>query len=285
MLTQWHTLILDPLQPGVFEALSWLPTKPTYVIGRIDIAAITTDIPDDDRIGKVKAITDKIIAHMGPSSDGKPTPFNGVLIANWDCTITPGICNEIIGFLAGLNLNVYNEITAPRFMDKLNSALKIESLSGVVFINGSIMPNGERRDFFNLLSMKTALETATGQSCLREFAVLMCELIEDEYTPTTAVIKRSFTWCNYYGAIAWIGRRAALKDPAQNVCVQQPDGAFEFLKRERVIDVHEIWRFNSKVSLPHPNSNIDYARTRSRCIGVPRSRTLCPRNFGCLQVV
>lgn len=240
---------MDPLQQGVFDALSSLSAKPTYVIGRIDFAALTTGIPDNDRVGKVKIITDKIIAHMGPSSDSKTTPFNGVLIANWDSTITPGICNEIIGFLSGLNLNVYTEICAPRFMDKVNSAVKIESLSGVVFINGSIMPNGERRDFFNLLSMKPALETANGQSCLREFAVLMCEIVEDEYTPTNAVIKRSFTWCNFYGAIAWIGRRAALKDPKENFFVQNPDGAFEFLKREPVMEVHETWRFNSKVIL------------------------------------
>jgi len=233
----------------VFEALSSCVEKPTYIVERIDIAAITTGISGDDRFGKVKAITSKLIASMGPAADGTPTPFNGILIANWDSTISPGICNEIIGFLNGLNLNVYNEVCAPRFQDSLNSAVKIDSLAEFVFINGSIMPNGERRDFFNLLSMTPGIEAASGQACIREFAVLMCEIVDDDCWPSNAVIKRSFTWMNYYGAIAWIGRRAALTDTSQNAFVGQPDGAFEFPKRERVIGVHDHWRMNTKVIL------------------------------------
>ena len=131
-------------------------------------------------------------------------------------------------------------------MDKLNSAIEIDSLSGVLFINATIMPDGDRRDFFNLLSMKTALETVAGQSCLREFAFLTCEIVDDEYALTNAILERSFKWCKFYGATSWIGPRAALINASQNFPVQQPNGAFEWLKREAVINIHEIWRFNSK---------------------------------------
>jgi hypothetical protein len=241
ILTQWHTIVVDPLQQGVFQALS--TSSSTYIIGRIDIGLLTTGLAETDRVAKVKIITDTILNSMGPQNNS--TPFNGVLLANWDTSLTPGICNEIIGFLHSLNLNVYNEIISPRFMDSINSALKTELLAGVVFINGAIIPNGERRDYFNMLSMKNALEIVTAQSCLREFAVLMCEIYDTR--PANAVVKRSFKWSSFYGAVSWIGSRDALKDAEMNTFVQQPDGAFEGLKREDVIDIHEIWRNNSKV--------------------------------------
>jgi hypothetical protein len=237
---------LDPTQSGVYNALSTLQQLPTYVIGRIDFGAIAGRCPEDDRLGKVKSIISTIMKYMKPE-DPKTTPWNGVLIANWDDIITPGICNEIITFLSGLNLNVYIEICAPRFMDEINSTIKAELLSGVVFINGSILPNGERRDFFNLLGMKRALEIVAAQSCLREFAVLMCEIIHDACTPTNAVIKRGFSWCDYYGGIVWIGHQVALTDASKNFFIQKPDGAYDWLKREAVIDVQEVWRLNKKV--------------------------------------
>jgi hypothetical protein len=245
LLTQWHTIIIDPTQIGVLEALSSSSKIPTYVIGRIDVAALTVGVAETDCLAKIKIITETIL-QMRSSDD--PSPFNGVLIANWDNTLTPGICNEIIGFLHGLNLHVYNEISEPGFMDELNSALKIELLSGVVFVNGAIMPNGERRDYFNMLSMKSALEIVTAQSCLRsEFGVLMCEIVSDDSPPTNAVVKRSFKWCSFYGAVMWIGTQRALKDASMNVFVREPDGAFEWLKRDAVMEVHEIWKSNSKV--------------------------------------
>jgi hypothetical protein len=228
-----------------------LAQRPTYVIGRIDLAAIVAGIPSDNGVEKIKAIAEIVIKYMGPSSDGQATPFNGVMIASWDTTFNPGICNELINFLTGLNLNVYLELSAPQFLSKQHSTIKVAALSGVMFINGSIMPNGDRRDYFNLLPMTNALEIFTGQSCLREFAVLMCEIVEDDCYPTNAVTKRSFTWCNYYGAITWVGKRCALTNAVQNFPVQKPDGAFEWLKEETVIAVHETWRLNSKVEHFH----------------------------------
>src|SRR5271154_4671132 len=270
VLTQSHTLILDPFQPGVSQALTSLSERPTYVIGRIDVGALTAGVLQSDRIGKVKVITDMIAKHVGPKEDGRDTPFNGLLIANWDAAVTPGICNEILGYLHGLNLNVYNEITAPAFMDQRNAALNLELLAGVVFINAAIMPNGERRDYFNMLSMKTALEIVTAQSCIREFAVLMCEIVDDESTLMNAVVKRTFKWCRFYGAVAWIGFRAALKDATQNTVVKEPNAAFEWLKRHSVLDIHEIWRTNSKVFENAEKAYFRYPRTllaMLQCIG------------------
>ena len=75
----------------------------------------------------------------------------------------------------------------------------------------------------------------------------MCEVYDTP--PANAVVKRSFKWSSFYGAVSWIGSREALTHAEENTFVQQPDGAFEWLKREDVIDIHEIWRNNSKVSI------------------------------------
>jgi hypothetical protein len=117
----------------------------------------------------------------------------------------------------------------------------------MVFLNGSILANGDRRDYFDLLPMKRALEIVTAQSCLREFSVLMCELVDDDAKLTNAVVKRSFTWCSYYGAVAWIGRKSALTNASRNISVRAPDGGFDWMKREKVVDIHDTWRLNSKV--------------------------------------
>ena len=242
---EWEMLVVDPLQQGVTQALLYLARQEGYVIGRIDVAALTNGMQETERVAKVKAITDAIINNMGPN--GNVSPYDGVLIANWDEIITPGICNEIIGFLNIVNLNVYNEITAPRFMDSVNSNINVSQLAGTVFINGSILPHGERRDYFDLSCMKSALEIVTAQSCLSDFAVVMCEIIDDGAQLTNAVVKRSANWCSYYGAVTWIGKRSALTNATLNFTINTPDSAFEWLKKEKVMDLHETWRLNAKV--------------------------------------
>ena len=238
-------LIVDPLQSGVFEALSGLTNRPRFVVGRTDVATLTEGLDEADRVEKVEAILTTIIQNLGPR-DGHHI-YNGVLIANWDERITPGIYNEIIAFLNALNLNVYNELVAPRFLDSINSNINVENLAGMVFLNGSIMMNGEHRDYFNLLPMKRALEIVTAQSCVREFAVVMCEVVEDDACLTNAVVRRSFNWCSYYGAVPWIGRKAALKDATINRTTRPPGSGFDWLKREKILGIHEKWRLNSKV--------------------------------------
>jgi hypothetical protein len=246
VLTEWEMIIVDPRRSGVLEGLSRLTDRPKYVVGRIDVAELTAGMKETERVKKVEAILDIVIKSMGPIKDASSV-YNGVVIANWDEAITPGICNEVIGFLKSLNLNVYNEIAAPRFMDPHNSNIDVEQLAGMVFLNGSILGNGDRRDYFDLLPMKRALEIVTAQSCLREFSVLMYELVDDNAELTNAVVKRSFTWCSYYGAIAWIGRKSALTEASLNISVRSPDGGFDWMKREKVVDIHDTWRLNSKV--------------------------------------
>jgi hypothetical protein len=247
ILNQWDMLVVDPSQPGVRAALSSLAKPPTYIVGRFDIMSVVGGVPELDETGKVKAIINAVSNLMGPVNH--VTPYNGVLLAQWHDTITVEICNEIIGFLNRLNLNVYNEIIGPRFMDKLNSSIATDQLAGMMFVNGSIMANGERRDYPNLVPMKTALDVATSQSCSRDFTILMCEIIDDEVPLTNAVVRRAFTWSSYFGAMLWVGRRSTIFDSTKNFIVQSPDSAFAWLKKDKVVNIHDKWRHNCKVQI------------------------------------
>jgi hypothetical protein len=237
VLQQWDMIVTNPFQPGVTEGL--LVTRPTYSIGRIEIGGLVKGI--SDRVGKVRCVIDNVVKNMRPING--ISIYNGLLIADWEEAISLDICNELITFFSGLNLNVFVEITAPKYTVPATT-----ELSGMVFVNGSVMPNGERRDYFELLPMRKALDSATGQACLREFTILMCDIVEDEAVISNAVVRRSFTWCGYYGAIPWIGKRSTLTDASRNFLVESPDSAFAFLKKDLIVDVHSTWRLNSTVN-------------------------------------
>jgi hypothetical protein len=245
-LEQWDMLVVDPFQGGVTEGLCSLVIRPRYIIARLDIGKILEGVVDE-RVAKAEAIL-KELQRLQPALETTWSPYGGILLANWDSSISPETINELITFLNSVNLNVYNEIAAPRYLDKSNT-ISFSLLAGVIFVNGSILQNGSRRDYMQLLQMKPALEAATGQSCLREFSILMYEPVDDDAELSNAVVKRSFTWCSYYGALPWVGRISAIADAKKNIPMQAPDGAFDWIKKDKVVAIHETWRNNSKVSL------------------------------------
>lgn len=243
ILRQCEMLVVDPRQPGVSTALASMEDPPKFVVGRIDVKTVTSSFQKSDNIGKLKGIADEAVKLMGPR--GGATPYNGILLANWDGAISDQLFAELLRFLDGLNLNVYLEVCAPKFID--SSCFPITHLAGMLFVNGSIMPNGERRDYPRFLPMKTALDLAASQTFNRDFSLLMCEIIDDGASVTNAVLRRSFNWCGYFGAILWIGPRDALTNASKNVPVQSPDSAFAWLKNDKVVEIHDNWRLNYKV--------------------------------------
>ena len=241
VLQQWDMLIVDPFQLGVTDGLSILVSPR---LARMDVSKILQGVVDE-KVGKVRAIL-KEIQRLHPSKG--TTPYNGIVLANWDLSMSPETTNEIITYLNSLNLNVYIEIKGPRYLGN-STADSFSLLAGVIFVNGAILPDGSRRDYMQFLPMKPALEAATGQSCLREFAIMMYEVVDDDAEMSNAVIKRAFTWCSYYGAIPWIGRFSEVTDAEKSRPMECPDGAFEWLKKDKVVAIHDIWRTNSKVRL------------------------------------
>ena len=178
---------------------------------------------------------------------GSNSNFTGILLAGWEKRISAAVLNEIIRFLTILGLGVYLEISPPNFLEDVD-APDFRLLAGVVVRNGTILPNGERRDFFQMEKMKSTVKEFVTQSCLRQFTVMMWETVEEGVTVSNAVAKRSFSWSSYYGALAWIGTKSALHDPALACACQEPLPAFQWLKEAEVMSVHDKFRSTSHVS-------------------------------------
>ena len=218
------------------------------LIGRVDLDKIlgSNSMNTDDLM--VKGVDEIVDIVQGKFKlHGSNSKFTGILLAGWEKRISVSVLNEIVRFLTTLGLGVYLEITPPNFIENIESP-DFRLLAGVVVRNATILPNGERRDFFQMDKMKSTVKEFVTQSCLRQFTVMMWETVEDDVTVSNAVAKRSFSWSSYYGALTWIGSKSALHDPVLAGASQEPLPAFQWLKEAEVMNIHDKFRTTSNVS-------------------------------------
>jgi hypothetical protein len=249
ILEQWDVVILDPHQQGVLEAISSQSVNlPSHVIGRLDLLQhLEPDSMSGDR-HMLQAI-DKIV-HTIRTKFKQPecstSRFTGVLIAGWEDRLTASVFDSLTKLLMSFGFNVFLEISPPKFLNG-GKAPDMKLFSGVVVRNGTILRNGERRDFFGMAEMKSTVKEFVTQACLRDFMVMMWETLDDNVQVSHAVIRRSYTWCGFYSALTWIGLESSLTDYSTNDSILEPLAAFHWLKEPRVMKIHEVWRSNRKV--------------------------------------
>lgn len=249
VLSEWDLIILDPLQPGVLDAISTSQFSSSHILARLDLGSIVqrdTNIDEPSLLRTVEAVATTALTWLKRSQEHGHSSFTGILLAQWDWAISLAVCNKLVEYLAGLGFDVYLELSAPNFLGE-DRTLKLDSISGLVVRNGSILPNGERRDFFNMAKMRSTIKAMVERSCLGPFNIMMWETVDDEVEMSHAVVRRSLNWCKFYGALAWIGKQSALLDAAMNTAVPEPLGAFDWLKEDNTIRLHETWRLNPKV--------------------------------------
>ncbi|KAH0537525.1 hypothetical protein FGG08_005700 [Glutinoglossum americanum] len=253
LLSQWDVVVLDPLQVGVLDAISSPQCTSAYILGRLDVEAV---VQPDHHSGDAAIIRSLgVVAHILMTSFKRPqdeqSRFTGVLLAGWQTHFPPVVCGELVKSMSSLGLDVYLEISPPTFLTgSYYRGINMDHLRGMVCRNGTILPGGEKRDFFQMADMQTAMRAAVAQSCLRSFVVMMWETVDDDVELSHAVAKRSFAWCHFYSAISWIGSRAALTDAkvaTTEIMAEEPLGAFAWLKNDEVMKAHEIWRSNEKI--------------------------------------
>lgn len=179
------------------------------------------------------------------------SPFTGVLMANWQTHFPPVIFNELIKYMEGLGLAVYLEISPPAFLAQRECrGINMENVRGIICRNGTILPNGKRRNFFQMADMRPALRALAAQSWTNGSVVMMWDTVDDDVDLEHAVVKRSFTWCKFSSAISYIGPRAALTDAeiaATKVVSEEPLGALMWLKGDDAMRSQELWRSNDNV--------------------------------------
>ncbi|ORY15720.1 hypothetical protein BCR34DRAFT_598235 [Clohesyomyces aquaticus] len=257
ILSRWEAIVLDHCEPGVLDAVNddSLPLGP-HIIARLDLLQVFNFVAMDSEVEQLRAVY--LISKTIRQTLRQPNCrryFTGVLVAGWRERISIPLLNGIAKLCAAHGLDVFLEIGPPDFLDNIDK-LNFKLFAGVVVRNGTILRNGERRDFFAMDKMKTTTKAFVSQSCLRPFTVFMWDTVEDEAELTHAVARRAHMWCSYHGAIPYLTRQGALTDVDQIRSCEEPLAAFQWLKDRRVMGVHEKFR-TTRVLSPEFSSIID----------------------------
>ncbi|KAJ5119712.1 hypothetical protein N7448_010381 [Penicillium atrosanguineum] len=236
LLKQWDLLIVDPLQNGVADAIRHTGSQ---VLGRIDLARVAS--PKETALSIIESIETTL------ANNFNHTAFSGILFANWEDLATPSIQAKLFEAVSRLGLVVYVETGSPDFL-KNRKALQNSAISGLVVRNASIMPTGEKRDYFQMASMQSTIKAFVSESCMRDFAVLTWETVNNDVVLSNAIVRRSLSWCNFYSAISWVGTEASLFNTDVNIPTPEPLPAFGWLKDADVMKSHDSWRSNLQIS-------------------------------------
>lgn len=256
VLSQWDTVVLDYCEPGVLEAVSDdnVPLGPR-IIARVDLKQIIK-FSTKEEIDQSRAIY--VISWIVQQTLRKPNErryFTGVLVAGWCEHISTPLINGIAKLFAAYGLEVYLEVGPPNFLagvEKLDYSL----FNGLIVKNGTIKPDGTRRDFFDMDKMKTTTKAFVSQACQRPFLTFMWDTIENDRTVSHAIVRRAFMWCNYHGALPYFVQERALRDIQIVQSNEEPLAAFQWLKDRKVMTIHEKYRNTRIVSQPSSKNQL-----------------------------
>jgi hypothetical protein len=249
ILSQWDAVILDHCEPGILEAVNndQIPLGP-HILARLDMLQVLSFKAANTEVdlSRVVYVISKIIRQTLRQPDQRRY-FTGVVVAGWRERLSTPLLNGLARLLAAYGLDVYLEVGPPDFLDGVEK-LDIGLFSGFVLRNGTILPNGERRDYFEMDKMKTTTKAFVSQACQRPFLTLMWDTIADEVDLSHAVVRRAHMWCSYHGAVPYFTRQHALTSIYDVRSCEEPLAAFQWLKTRRVMNVHEKYRSTRNVS-------------------------------------
>lgn len=246
-------LVLDPLQHGVLDALT-RDGDAAHTLGRLDIrkmVATGSGSHRDEVIRAIDVLTAAIGSYLKRPHDAR-TPFTGVLLADCDEHLQPVVLNEVVNFVKNLGLDVWMEFGPPDYLSE-HQCREINWLNvcGVVYRNGTILPNGDRRNYFQMEKMRTVMRVIAAQKPIGDSTLAMWDTVDDGVEISHEVLHRSYKWCNYNSAMSWIAPRAALmnaKVASDKTVIHEPIGAMMWLKDEQTMASHNIWRENEFVA-------------------------------------
>ncbi|PVH97644.1 glycosyltransferase family 4 protein [Periconia macrospinosa] len=257
VLAGWAAVVLDYRRPGVLEAVSNTDVVlGPHIIARLDLPQILPSKATENELDKYRAVY--VVSNILQESLRQPDQrryFTGVLVAGWEQYVSMPLLNGLAKLFAAHGLGVFLEVGPPDYLHQVEN-LDLNLFAGIVVRNGTIMRNGERRDFFAMDKMKTTTKAFVSQACLRPFITMMWDTIADEAELSHAVTRRAHMWCSYHGAIPYFVRQGALTDMAEIRSCEEPLAAFQWLKDRRVMNVHEKFR-TTRILAPEFSSIID----------------------------
>lgn len=255
ILSQWDAVILDYREPGILDVVSddRVPLGP-HILARLDLVQTLSSIADNTEVqlSRVVYIISRIV-RQNLRQPNKSRYFTGIVVAGWRERLSIPLLNGLVKLLAAHGLDVYLEVGPPDFLEGVEK-LDIGLFSGVIVRNGTILPDGERRDYFAMDKMKTTTKAFVSQACQRPFVTMMWDTIDDDADLSHAVVRRAHMWCSYHGAVPYFTRHRALRSIYDIRSCAEPLAAFQWLKTRRVMNVHEKYRTTRTVSTIPPKN-------------------------------
>jgi hypothetical protein len=255
LLSQWDVVVLDPLQGGVLDALSTCQPTSTHILGRLDVKTLVKSdksTNSDEVIQCLYLLTQTLTTYF-KTPEGEQSPFTGVLLADCQTHFQPAVLNGVAKYINGLGLDLWLEMGPPAYLTERQCRdINMEYIRGIICRNGTIRPDGDRQNFFQMNDMRTAMRAVAAQRVTHGPPLMMWETVDDGIEVPYAVVQRSFNWCRFNSATVWIGPESALTDAdvaAAQTVTEQPLGALMWLKNDDNMKAHDAWRTNDQVSL------------------------------------
>lgn len=196
LIAGWDIIVLDPLQAspeGVIHTAETLGTAANGQnlhkllescgsqsrLARVQLNN-TTDTPEEQVSATYKQsykLQDYTNLSNALQAVEKDAGFwQGILLAN--CSKTPEkVINSMIALCRAKNFAVFLECEAPDFIGDHNILINFDDLDGVLLRNGSLLADGQRRDYFGMAPIRKILKIAGRQLCLQKnFSLLAYEV-------------------------------------------------------------------------------------------------------------
>ncbi|RLL97776.1 hypothetical protein CFD26_103140 [Aspergillus turcosus] len=254
LLSRWDVIVVDPLQPGVVSGI-YNYCSSAHVLGRLDVQSLVNpdaSITIDQVIECLCVVAQTVVSNFS-HPQGRESPLHGILLADWQKHFQPVVLNHLVQYLNGIGLDVWLEMSPPDYLSERECRdINIGRIRGVVYRNGTIFPDGNQRDYFQMEKMRTTMRVVAAQKAMGGCTHAMWETVEDDVDVSHHVLGRTFKWCGYNSAMTWIGPQSALTDAeiaARRTIKNEPLGALMWLKDDIVLKAHDNWRFNDKVSI------------------------------------
>jgi hypothetical protein len=104
-----------------------------------------------------------------------------------------------------LGLDLWLEMGPPGYLTKRQCRdINMEYIRGIVCRNGTIRPDGDRQNFFQMNDMRTEMRAIASQRVAHGPPLMMWETVDDGIEVPYAVVQRSFNWCRFNSATVWI---------------------------------------------------------------------------------
>jgi len=115
--------------------------------------------------------------------------------------------------------------------------VNFELVSGILFVNACILPNGQYRDFFRAAALREGIGRCCRQRKERPgFLTGFLEIWDEK--PSAATVRRATKLAGFYDAVLEVRPRVGLMREKQIQSLEEPVlSGFDYLKRPEIIEV------------------------------------------------